>query len=279
VADEEEDDLDIAPAQAGALFRAEMWATNMLIGYWKIGLATLLTGLVGVMFFGQYQTYVQRNQRMGTGEVALIEQQMNMPIWQIAPAKAAARPETPTAEELVEHGNELMAVGQKYAGPAAVEAYLKAAELFRIAGRVDERRAALEAAAPEATGIFSYSVNAALANLDLEVDAGAEAETRLRDLVKRSHGMLADTATIDLGMALEHQGKTAEARVVYEEFLSKRADSTQRIAVEELLAKVNEGPPAVKAPPAPTPPPTDDVADAPAGEGSADSEPASGEDE
>ena len=255
--EEDEDDLEFEPADAGTLFRAEMWATNMLMGYWKHGLTILIVVLLSVLFYGSYRTHVLSVQRMAAADIAEVERSFDVPIWAMASVMADGGENAPTREELAEAAEKIATVGRANSGAGAVEASLKAAELFRLAGRVDERRAALEhASAHGQRGALKYAADAGLANLDLEIGQGEAAVNRFRALKDASSGFLVEQATMDLALALEHLDRKDEARSLYAEFLetwpdSKRADEV-RIRQERLDAS-----PAAPAP-APAPEPTEE---------------------
>uniref|UniRef100_UPI0025A09F14 hypothetical protein n=1 Tax=Klebsiella pneumoniae TaxID=573 RepID=UPI0025A09F14 len=84
---------------------------------------------------------------------------------------------------------------------------LDAAEAFRLADKRDKQRAALTAAAEGSTGILAYAAEGGLATLELAEGQGDAAVARLRKLSESQEGYLAEQATIDLGLALEHLGK------------------------------------------------------------------------
>ena len=237
MADLEDDDLDLKPADAGALFRAEMWATNAILGYWKHLLAVLIVGLLCFLFYGQYQSYVQRTQRAATSMISDVEAELPAPL-QILAAQSAAGILEIDAEELTDIGDRLTEVGRIANPPAKTEALLKAAEVFRIAGASDQRRAALQLAAEGAEGVLRFAVEGALADLELEVGEGDAAVDRLKALME-GEGFLAQQAALDLGLALEQLDRSDEAVEIYDEFMHRWPDSARTDQVRERRSRVS----------------------------------------
>lgn len=236
MAEEQDEDLVLQPADAGAAFRFEMAATNFFLGYWKHVLAVLVVGLVGFLIYGQYSAYVVRSQRAAASQIAEVERDIP-PIALLSYQKATKALET-SNEELIAAAQQLEAVAGATSGTASVEARLKAAELYRIAGDNEARRAALEGAKGTAPGLLGYSVDSALAALDLEAGNGDAAVKRFEELRKAHSGFLAQQATIELGLALEHLDRDSEAAKVYSEFLAKWPDSSRAGEVRDFQARV-----------------------------------------
>lgn len=230
-------ELDLQPGEAGLAFRAEMAATQVLLGYWKVAVALLIAGLLGVLFYGQYVSWVQRTQRHLAAQIAEVERELPVALVQIPEAQQAGDA-TITAELLSSTAEKIEAVARAGAGPASVEGLLKAAELYRLAGAPDRQRAALEAGAGDARGVLTFAVEGALANLDLEQGRGEDAVRRLQTLMDTSDGYLGQQAAMDLGMALEHLGRSAEADQVYARFLETWPDSARSEEVHARRARL-----------------------------------------
>ena len=226
MAEAEDDDLDLQPADAGALFRAEMWATNAMLGYWPYLVGTMLVVLVGFLFYGQYTSYVTSSQRSGSNTVFEASKSLDDPIPQLGQVKASGRLLTDNAT-LVEQGDALMAAANKTSGPSKVDGLLKAAEVFRVAEAPQRQREALEQAASEASsgGLLWYAAESGLANLDLEAGEGEAAIARLERVRSTAKEYFAQQATLSLGAAHEQLGQSEEALQVYEDFLREFSDS------------------------------------------------------
>jgi TolA-binding protein len=221
----DEEDLELAPSDAGSLFRAEMWATNALLGYWKHLILILLAGLVGILVYNQYLDSIQRYQRKAAAEIFESERELPADLIQL-PQLMEQGDEKATPEKLIEIADVLHANATTYTHTARVEAYLKAAELFRLAGASDKQRASLQGAVEGADGVLAYAARAGLANLDLEAGAGDQAVAHFRALTAVPDDQLAQQATLDLGMALEHLDRKAEAATVYTDYLTRWPDAS-----------------------------------------------------
>ncbi len=221
---EEDDDLDLSPADAGALFRAEMATTNFLLGYWKGLLALLVAGLVGILLYGKYRDIQIDAQKGWASEVARQEVKLGVPL--IALPQALEAGEIDKAK-LASHARAMLEVARQGKGAARVEAGLKAAELFRLADLPEERRAALDDALPHAEGVLAYSAVGALANLDLEQGDGDAAAQRWQSLIASEDGLLAEQAMLELGLVYEALDRPDDARKVYADFMAKFPDSTR----------------------------------------------------
>ena len=223
MAEDEDLDLQLAPEDAGAVFRAEMAATNFFMGYWPQILGVLIVGLLGVFFYGQYGSYVQHSQRAIASRIADVERDLT----------AAS-----TDDDRVGAAAQLEAIGSASSGTASIEARLKAAELYRRAGETDKRRAVLESASEDSTGLLHFAAESSLAAMDLNADHGAAAIGRYRKLADDSSDYLAQEASIELARALEVLGRVDEADKVYGDFLSRWPDSPRAAEVESSRALV-----------------------------------------
>lgn len=225
VADQQEDeDLQFHTADAGVAFRTEMAATNFLIGYWKHVLAVMILGLISLVIFDQIRTASTNAQRETSAQIAKVERDLPVPIYMVPVAKLQGS-EGLDDDALRAAAVALATIGQDSSGVGAAEAHLKAAELYRVVGDNAERRTQLEAAQGSAKGVLSFSVESALATLDIEdgdVDAGIQ---RYRGLMADSDAYLAQQAALELGTALEALGRQGEAGEVYANFLTRWPDA------------------------------------------------------
>lgn len=223
MAEQPDEDLVLQPADAGAAFRMEMAASNFLLGYWKHMLAALIAALLAVLFYGQYTSFVHRQQRAAASRIAEVERDLPAPIALLGFQKAQDMLTTSQAD-LEAAGDRLDVIANETSGAASVEARLKAAELYRLAGS-PKRRTALEAVAATADDVLGYAARAGLAALDLEEGNADQAVTRYKELMASEDGFLAQQAAIELGLALEHLGRNDEAAKVYGEFLTRWPDA------------------------------------------------------
>ncbi|MEZ4237778.1 MAG: tetratricopeptide repeat protein [Myxococcota bacterium] len=231
-----DDDLELKPANAGTMFRLEMFTTNFLLGYWKQLVAVVVVFLVLILAWGQYQDITRRTQREATARIAEKVSELPQPLPMLSQAIASG--EEIDAAKVQEVGDGLVAIANGTRGTAKVEALLTAAEAYRLAGAPDKQREALSEAVPLARGVLHYSASSALANLELEQGQGDEAVKRFRELGSENEGYLAEQAQIDLALALEHLGRNQEAADVYQKFLDQFPDSPRRAIVEQRRDRV-----------------------------------------
>ncbi len=236
MADTVQDDLELKPARAGAAFRAEMFATDLALRYWKHAVVVIVVGLVSVLAFGQYQQYVVREQRRATAAIA--EELAKLPVPLPAIASQLASGESVDLAKIEAAGDALVAVANGASGTAAAEARMSAAEAFRLAGKPDKQREALTRALPVASGVLAWSAESALANLDLQEGKGDEAVARLEKLSKGTEGFLGEQATLDLGLAYETLGRKEDAGRVYADFLTRFPSSTRTDDVKSRQARL-----------------------------------------
>lgn len=236
MAETRDEDLVLQPADAGAAFRMEMAASNFLLGYWKHMVAALVAVLVSVLIYGQYNSYVHRQQRGTAAEIAAVERDLPAPIAILGFQKSQGML-TSTPEQLEAAADRLEAIGAEASGAASVEARLKAAELYRLAGS-PKRRTTLEAAAGTADDVLRYAAVSGLAAMDLEEGNGDQAVARYKELMSSKDAFLAQQAAIELGLALEHLGRKDEAAQVYAEFLTRWPDAPRAGEVKDRQGQV-----------------------------------------
>jgi hypothetical protein len=224
----EQKDLDI-PTEGGDLgLRAEMAAGDFFLRYWRLMLGAVAAVVLGLFAFGQWRSWTTDAQRRETAAIADVEAELpgdptgRFPtLLTIAQAKAGMRPDVTVDDAKVKDAaGKLAEVAGSASGTAAVEGWLKAAELYRIAGDAANRRKALEGAADHADGVLKYAAVAGLANLDLEEGKVDEGLGRFEAL-RKGDDFLARQATLDLATSLEALGRHAEAVKVYDDYLAK----------------------------------------------------------
>jgi hypothetical protein len=235
VADTIQDDLELKPARAGAAFRAEMFVTDFALRYWKHAVAIVAVLLLSVLGYGQYTQYTVREQRRAAAEIAEALSKLEGPLPYIASQLAQGEVVDLVKVEAV--GDELAAIANGATGTAAAEARMSAAEAFRLAGNKAKQREALTRASPDAEGVLAWSVESALANLDLEEQKGDDAVAHLEKLSKGA-GFLAEIATLDLGLAYESLARPADAARVYADFLTRFPTSTRTDEVKARQARL-----------------------------------------
>lgn len=216
----DDSNLDLEPQDAGLAFRAEMWATDLLFRNWKQIVGAVVVVLVGVGAYGIWNNFNQSSQRATTSAIADIEAALPQDMMTLALAKAGVRPDATIDEAAVrEAAGKLIELSRGASGTAAVEAALKAGELYRFVDDAAGRREALEVASNGASGVLRYAAVAGLANLDIEEGKPDEALARFREL-RTEQPYLARQATLDLAAALESLDRHNEAVAAYDEYLA-----------------------------------------------------------
>ena len=222
---------NIPQPDAGAAFRAEMALQNAILGYWKHVVAIVAIGLLGVLIYGQYQSWAQAQQRGFADAIAAAQSDL--------PRVPPQGPSDDDKQVMIGVADRLAEVGSGAWGIGRVEAYLFAAEIYRAAGASAQQRTALEAVADEARGPMRFAVIGALANLDLEEDKGDSAIARLRSLTEGDDAYLSEQATLDLALALEHLGRLDEAKQAYDGFLQRWPESPRAETARTRLGRLN----------------------------------------
>lgn len=233
----EEEDLTLEAQEAGLAFRAEMWATDTLLGYWPYLLGTIVVGLASVLVWSKYDEYVVDQQHAAASAIALLEVDLPSPVGQLAALEASGQALDTASLTSTAQAFEAVDI----TGAARVEALLKAAELYRLSDDADAQRRALEGVVAEGIEPFAFLAGSTLANLDLEAGDNAAAVARLQGLMEQHADYLGEQAAIDLGMIHEHLDQNAEARTVYQQFEQKWPDSPRLDQVTKRLEALNAG--------------------------------------
>lgn len=254
---EEQEDIEIPNPDAGILFRAEMFAMNVLLGYAKVLIGVVVAILLVVLVYSQYRSYQQQGQRAASAATAQIDGDLRreilagltepereaaeqfsiatMRLLAVFPLTDASREATANAAaQLTEHAAAV-------SGPAKAEAALIAGEYYRVVDDVEGQRKALEIAATDAEGALRYAAVGGLASVDFaegHTDAGLD---RLRNLTAEFDGYLAEQAALDLGLALEHADRNDEAAAVYAEFAKRFPESKRLDEVNSRRTRIEAG--------------------------------------
>lgn len=221
-------DLSLPEQEAGFLFRMEMAATNFILGYWKHLVAVIVVVLLAILIYGQYNSTYRRAQRAISAQIS--------EAWAELPAQAVPGQLSEGDQATLRSvADELMTIGAEGKGTAAAEAYLKAAELYRLLDEPESQRAAFEGAVEHASGPLHYAARAGIANLEIEAGNGEAAVQIYRELFDTLEGYLAQDAAVSLGLAYEHLERPADARAIYTEFLGRWPDSARASDVRDRL--------------------------------------------
>ncbi len=230
-------DYDLGQAGGDYGLQAEMRSQEFLLRHWKPLVGTVVAVVVGIFVYGTWESTVVAAQRSTTAAIADVERDLPAGLLELAQARAGVG-EPPEADAIVDEAEALVAIGDEASGTAAVEAWMKAAELYRMADRPDARRAVLDKAAQGGSGVLAFAARSALANLDIEdgdVDKGLAG---LDALTKDPNPFLARQATLDLAAAQEATGRADAARATYDRFLTTWPSAPEAETAEERKARV-----------------------------------------
>ena len=227
--EEDELDLELDPVDAGLIFRAEMWATNAFMGYWKHLLAFLIVLLLSILFYGQYNSWYQSEQRESSHEIFAVQRDVSP---------------NATDSQNDQAGDSLIEVAASARGLARAEALLLAGEYYRVSGNGEGQRNALEQLiADDPDGVVAFAARSAMASLELEEGNHDAAVAHLTWLYDNTSHFLSEQAGSDLGLVYEHLSRNDEAKQLYTAMLEEMPDGLRREMIEDRLSKFGEASP------------------------------------
>jgi hypothetical protein len=222
--------------QADLLFRAQMKAADLVLGYWKQGLG-LLAGLLTVtLVIGLVSNHVRDAKRASSAAVAKVDAAAPEPdpmsMVGLAPADDLTDAARVAALETVARGYE--AAAKDGSGPAVVEAWVRAGETWLRLARTDDAIKAFQAGFDEGgKDIYRYTPGNRLAVLLADNGKRDEAEAIYRKLATGLDGYLAEQALIDLMTLQATSGQSDAVKRSAAEF---RARFTRSPRLEQVAA-------------------------------------------
>ena len=232
----EEEDLTLEAPDAGWAFRAEMWIKDTLMGYWMYLVAVVAVFLAGIFIYQQVQSAASSQQRDASKQIAQVEKKLGVPAIDLEAQRASGQAVDEAASIEVAAALEAVDVG----GAARADAMLKAAEIYRVLGKTEDQRRALQAVVD--TGVDPVAGLATVHLAHVELDAGeADAAIARLQALAAGDGIVAQYASVDLGLAYEHLERTAEARALYQEHLTKWPASVFAREVKRRQSGLGEG--------------------------------------
>ena len=156
------DDLKVIKPDAGLAFRAEMYGTNVILGYWKVIAGVIAAFLVCVLLYGQYQNWYLQKQEETSSETAHLLKMFSDEYPEFIFAGATGDGYTPLTitenpkllKDVRLAAQKLKEIGDSGSGSGAAYSYLMSAEFSRYAGDLELRKTALQASS-NAGGIRS----------------------------------------------------------------------------------------------------------------------------
>lgn len=207
----EEEEVDL-------IFRAEMKARDIILGYWKHSLVVLGAVLLVALVIGLYQQYLRGVLRDGSEAISLVDEDQPPPS-QLAQMGLAPLDDPADAERmktLEELARRYEAAADDTTGAARAEGWLKAADTWRRLGRDDEARRLFELLSAE-PGMFAAAGHNGLAALALEAGDVDTAAVHLRAIADAGEDLFAERALMDL-IRIEQSRNEAAAAALIDEF-------------------------------------------------------------
>ncbi len=227
---ERNDDPILDPTQqeeTDVLFQLEMQARNLLLGYWKHGVAIVLALLGVILIYGFVDWYVTKGLRETSYQVALIDKKLSEDDPGYVDLSA---PTSPTQTAILEKAAEFYGKqGAEGSGAPGADAWIKAATTHVRLGDNTAAVAAYEAALEtEDDGVIGYAARNGLASIHMAEGRAAEAITLYRAIADHQRDYLAERALLDLATAYDGQGDTANLAAVTAEFEERFPTSPRR---------------------------------------------------
>ena len=275
MADSQSPDLTVPKQDAGAAFRLEMWASNVLLGYWWVLALVIAIILAVVAVYGLWNNLHVNAQQETSGRAAVVLAELEKtliddgrieeavgqrtrlritpsyegvdrsifpPAIEIPLAAALeefAREDADAPGVLTRAADELLAIHGEGSGLAADHAALTAAELYRLAGSADGEEKALAAAESSGASPVRYGVAARRAELAVEAGQIDQAAAILRPWITADEGFWGQRAALDLGMhylAVDRQG---DARAAFDELRATWPASPLLDQVDAILEELD----------------------------------------
>lgn len=210
------------------LFRVQMALAHYFFGYYRHALVVIAVALVIIGGVGLYRDNMREKQEGWQARLAEVEAKVPpvdpMAMYGLAPADDRSDATRMAALESSAQGFEK--VGAEATGTASAMAWLRAAEMWKRAGKADNVLSAAEKAhavgAPGAVGWAARDSLAAAKATKGDVDGAA---ALLREAAN-GKDFYAERALYELGQLYAQGKRPDEARKAFEEFSSRFADST-----------------------------------------------------
>lgn len=278
MADQPDNELSLPKTDAGTLFRLEMWATNVFLGYWWVLVVAIVAILAGVAIYGFWdsqQTATQRGLASRTEaalrkvDAQLIDHAAVREQYDTRGARVLWSPSFDNQEPrippivtvplevmlaefglegvdpepvLIEVADELMVVARDGGASAGgAHAALIAAELYRLANQAEPRAAALEKARKARGRPQRFSAELALAKLAFSSGDLAGGESILRPWITESNGFFGQHAALELARAYRRADRSGDAITTLQELQQLWPTSVFADDIEDELEALGHG--------------------------------------
>ncbi len=153
---------------------------------------------------------------------------------------------------VVEAADRFAAIGAGSTGTASAQAYVQAAELYRVAGTAEQRSKALEQVIARGDGPMKYAASVTVAGTQADGGDVQGAVTRLRAFENDPDRFVAQDSLAQCGTLLETAGRTPEALDIYTKFLEKYPDTRMAVEIRARMERLGATPTAPTAPTTPS---------------------------
>jgi tetratricopeptide (TPR) repeat protein len=199
------------------VFQLEMQARNLLLGYWKHGIASILAILGVILLFGLMDWKATEGLKETSYQVAKIDKKLTQDdpgfIDLTAPTTANQTAILKKAAEFYEEA------GSNGTGSSGADAYIKAATMHLRLGQLPEAQLAYENALDaKDKGVIGYAARNGLASIHMAEGRNAEAIALYREIADSERHYLAERALLDLAAAHQGAGDQASLAAVVAEF-------------------------------------------------------------
>ncbi len=242
-------------ADADALFKAQMALADVGLKYWKHAFGVILLVLAGVFVRGQWTEHVAETTRASFSAIAKVDRAVP-DAFTMGPNGPEALNDADAAARLAKSAEDYAAIAGRTNGASAVEAWLKAADVYRRVGDSGKQLSALTAAAAvDAEGAVAYGADLAYARGLVANGKVDDAMAHVRTTAGATTGFYGEQALLELARVQVDADKKDEARRTLDEFKARFGASKDGMAVKALEARLGGsatgGSPASEAPAAP----------------------------
>lgn len=226
-------------ADADALFKAQMALADVGLKYWKHAFGGILLVLAVVFVRGQWTEHVAETTRASFSAIAKVDRAVP-DAFTMGPNGPEALTDADAAARLVKAGDEYAAIAGRTTGASAVEAWLKAADVYRRVGDSGKQLSALTAAAAvDAEGAVAYGADLAYARALVANGKVDDAMAHLRATAGATTGFHGEQALLELARVQIDADRKDEARRTLDEFKARFGASKDGVAVKALEARLS----------------------------------------
>ncbi len=214
------DDPILDPSQqeeTDVLFQLEMQARNLLLGYWKHGVAIVCSVLGVIFLYGMVDWFISSQLQATSYQVAMIDKKLAEDdpgsIDQSAPGTDRERAIVAKAAQFYAEA------GEDGMGAASAEAWIKAAIAHARLEDLDAASQAYqEALDAKGSGVIGYAARNGLAGIHVAQGDTEAAIALYREIADSEKSYLAERALLDMAEIYRTAGDSARLSEIVEEF-------------------------------------------------------------